>query len=75
MNTKTAIKDMLTGKSFPTVVTTQQAAELLNISPRTLNKQKNEGSLRYMERNAISLDAIVDWLYANPHFQTKLNRR
>ena len=75
MNTKTAIKDMLTGKSFPAVVTTQQAAELLNISPRTLNKQKNEGSLRYMERNAISLDAIVDWLYANPHFQTKLNRR
>lgn len=75
MNSKNAIRDILTAKSFPAVVTTKQASELLNISTRTLNNEKNKGCLKYIERNTISIDAITDWLYAHPHFQTKLNRR
>lgn len=72
---KSALRGLLIAAGFPAVVTTADAARLLNLSARTLNKAKNAGALRYLERNAISFDSIVDWLYAHPHFQTKLTRR
>ena len=72
---KSALRGLLAAAGFPAVATTADAARLLNLSARTLNKAKNSGALRYIERNTITFDAIVDWLYANPHFQTKLNRR
>lgn len=72
---KTMLRNMLTAAGLPQVSTTAGAARVLNVSARLLNKAKNAGQLRYLERNAISFDSIVDWLYANPHFQTKLTRR
>lgn len=72
---KTMLKDMLTVAGLAPVSTTADAARVLKVSVRLLNSEKNAGRLRYLERNAISFDSIVDWLYAHPHFQTKLTRR
>jgi hypothetical protein len=74
MITRTAIKDILTENGLGIAVTTQRLADFLHVTGRTITGQKNSGKLKQVRRNTFDIDAVVDWLYANPQYITKIQR-
>lgn len=74
MITRTAIKEILIQNGLGIAFTTNKLAEVLQVTNRTITGQKNSGKLKQVRRNTFELDSVVDWLYSNPQYITKIQR-
>ena len=77
MITAKGIEEKLQSLGIGDVVTTNKAAELLKIQPRTIRKKKAEGKIpREFDENAIrgcvTRTSLVKWLCSEPRFLARL---
>lgn len=73
MLTKKSVIDILSKRFVCPIVTTKQLAESLKVSQIAIRKARLSGKLKAVDRNCFDLDAVAEWLYANPRFLTKIN--
>lgn len=71
---KQLIKEMLSPCFTAGVATTSQIAGFLNLSCRTISTAHEKGKLRKIDRGVYSIDDVVNWLFANPRYISKITK-
>ena len=70
--TQKFIRETLARAGVGAVVSGQQLAKALRISPSTVRMAKMDGRIRQVDRDTYELEAVVDWLMAQPRYLTKI---
>ena len=69
---KSKIRELLAAAGVAGVVKGAQLAAALKISKRTVANAKTKGELKQVDRGTYAADAVVEWLYANPRYLTRI---
>ena len=69
---KNKIREMLAAAGIVGVTNRLRLAAALKISPRTVSDAKTKGELKQVDRGTYSVDGIVEWLFANPRYLSRL---
>ena len=70
---KSAIKELIAPCFTAGVASVQEVCGFLKYNRHTLNSEKNKGKLKQIDRGVFAIDDVVNWLFANPRYLSRVN--